>query len=90
MQHDYARITAPLLLVTGNRDQTVNAKRNSVRLHETLPQSALIYLRGVGHMLHHTQTAIIAEAVTGLARTGRVRAGRTDIDIAEKLPHEWQ
>ena len=84
MQHDYARITAPLLLVTGNRDQTVNAKRNSVRLHESLPQSALIYLRGVGHMLHHTQTAIIAEAVTGLARTGRVRAGRTDIDIAEK------
>ena len=82
MQHDYEKITAPLLLVTGNRDQTVNAKRNSVRLHETMPQSALIYLRGVGHMLHHTQTAIIADAVLELARTGRVRPGRTDIDMA--------
>lgn len=84
MQQDYANIKAPLLLVTGNRDQTVNAKRNSVRLHEAVPQSALIYLRGVGHMLHHTQTAIIAEAVANLARTGGVTAGRTDIDIAEK------
>jgi pimeloyl-ACP methyl ester carboxylesterase len=74
MQHGYGSVTTPLILIGGDRDQTVHTKRNSHRLQETLPQTELIYLRGVGHMLHHTQIDKITDAARRLAKR-QVQAG---------------
>jgi len=74
MQAAYESVSTPLILIGGDRDQTVHTKRNSHRLHDTLKQTELIYLRGVGHMLHHTQIDKIVDAARRLAKR-QVHAG---------------
>ncbi len=74
MQTGYGAITTPLILIGGDRDQTVHTKRNSHRFQESQKQAELIYLRGVGHMLHHTQIDKITDAARRLAKQ-QLRAG---------------
>ena len=67
LQETYPRIQTPLILVGGDRDQTVHTKRNSHRFQAQREDCELIYLRNVGHMLHHTHKDKIAEAALRLA-----------------------
>jgi pimeloyl-ACP methyl ester carboxylesterase len=78
MQSAYDAFDTPLILIGGDRDQTVFTKRNSNRFQAAYPASEMIYLRQVGHMLHHTQADIIVEAARRLADGEGVRAGLHD------------
>ncbi len=75
MQKHYQHFDTPLILIGGDRDQTVFTKRNSNRFQDDYQQSEMIYLRNVGHMLHHTQADIIVDAARRLAQGEPVRQG---------------
>src|SRR5262249_10215590 len=67
----YASITAPTVIITGDRDTVVSPKVHAQALAATLPHSKLILLEGVGHMPHHVATGTVVAAVeqlTGAAR----------------------
>ena len=83
MQNAYDAFDTPLILIGGDRDQTVFTKRNSNRFQTGYPASEMIYLRQVGHMLHHTQADIIVDAARRLADGEGVRAGVHDIAAQE-------
>jgi pimeloyl-ACP methyl ester carboxylesterase len=75
LQASYASIQTPLILVAGDRDQTVHTKRNSHRFHGEREDCELIYIRNVGHMLHHTQSDKIIDAALRLANGSGPKPG---------------
>lgn len=83
MQKAYDEFDTPLILIGGDRDQTVFTKRNSHLFQQAYPASEMIYLRQVGHMLHHTQADIIVDAARRLADGEGARAGLHDIAAQE-------
>ncbi|MGK2740665.1 alpha/beta fold hydrolase [Tepidicaulis sp. LMO-SS28] len=76
----YGEIDVPLLIMTGNRDRTVSAKIHSYVLHEAVPGSELIKLKGTGHMPHHARGDLVVEAVSRLATSGDVRPGLWEVE----------
>lgn len=79
MAPHYSNIKTPFILATGDRDQIVYAKNQSHRLHAEIDGSELIYFRQVGHMIHHSQNEILAEAIMRLSRGQALRPGITEI-----------
>ena len=49
----YAELRLPLHILSGDEDRVVTPARQSIRLHEAVPHSALQLLPGIGHMLHY-------------------------------------
>jgi pimeloyl-ACP methyl ester carboxylesterase len=60
---DLARISAPTLVLTGNRDTVVPAA-NSVKLAEAIPDARLQIVEGAGHMFFVESPALFNRAVT--------------------------
>ncbi|PPQ25720.1 alpha/beta fold hydrolase [Rhodopila globiformis] len=58
----YGELTLPVTIIAGQGDAIVFA-RMAGRLHAVLPHSALRIIRGAGHMLHHVDPQVVAEAV---------------------------
>ena len=52
----------PVTICAGSDDKVVDPEAHAVRLHRDLPQSELILLPGVGHMVHHAAPDRIAAA----------------------------
>ena len=63
LQHYYQELTVPLSIITGADDQIADVGRQSERLHRELPQSELIVLPGLGHMVHHLAPDAVADAI---------------------------
>jgi pimeloyl-ACP methyl ester carboxylesterase len=58
----YGRLSLPVLILAGESDRIIATADHSVPLHMRLPNSRLIVLAGIGHMLHHTQLKrVVAE-----------------------------
>ena len=76
MRRHYKGLDAPLLLLSGDSDQTVSAQIHSERLHGENPNTSLIIWRGAGHMVQHTRAAEIAAIVTRLADGEPLQKGR--------------
>ncbi|HCD17814.1 MAG TPA: hypothetical protein DEQ83_09235 [Rhodobiaceae bacterium] len=76
MRRDYKTLNAPLLLLSGDSDQTVSAQIHSERLHGENPNTCLVIWRGAGHMVQHTRVQEIAVIVTRLADGEPVQIGR--------------
>lgn len=67
----YQPLSCPFILASGDKDHTVNFKRNSLRYHQAFPNTELMVFEGAGHMIHHTQSAAIARRVTALIEQRR-------------------
>jgi pimeloyl-ACP methyl ester carboxylesterase len=67
----YASITAPTIIITGDRDVTVSPEIHARALAALLPHGRLVVLEGVGHMAHHVAAARVVEAIDELAAEAR-------------------
>jgi pimeloyl-ACP methyl ester carboxylesterase len=59
----YAELRLPLFILSGDGDRVVTPARQSIRLHEAVPHSALQLLPGIGHMLHYFAHREILDAI---------------------------
>lgn len=59
----YADIEIPVTIFTGTDDGIVDFQTQSSRLHGEIPDSTLVTLPGVGHMVHYAATGQLASAV---------------------------
>ena len=62
-------ITAPTVIITGDRDTIVSPDIHSRALAATLPHAKLIVLPGVGHAVQHVAADLV------VAETERLGAG---------------
>ena len=65
----YQELRLPITLMAGAKDQVIDMRRQSARLHGELPQSTLRVIPGVGHMLHYAVPEQVAEALDAMAST---------------------
>ncbi len=56
-------LKVPTVIVAGEKDRLVMTAWQSERLHRHLPSTRLRIVPGAGHMVHHTATADVLEAV---------------------------
>lgn len=63
----YAQLTQPVAIIAGADDRMVSAERQSARLHETVARSTFRRVPSTGHMVHHTATGAVLEAVNRIA-----------------------
>ena len=67
----YVGITAPTVILTGDRDRIVSPNIHSRALAKALPHSKLIVLEGVGHMPHHVATDVVVGAIEDVVEAAR-------------------
>jgi pimeloyl-ACP methyl ester carboxylesterase len=63
----YAGLTAPTIVLAGDRDLFAPAARHGEKLVAVAPNAKLVVLPGFGHMLHHAAADRVVEAVDELA-----------------------
>jgi pimeloyl-ACP methyl ester carboxylesterase len=59
----YSQIRVPVVIVTGDQDQIVNAQANSLALHQVVTTSDLIQLSNTGHVIPKTRPTIVIDAI---------------------------
>jgi pimeloyl-ACP methyl ester carboxylesterase len=58
----YPALTAPTVIVTGDRDRVVAPRRHALVFAAAVPRAKLVVLPGIGHMLHHVAAErVVAE-----------------------------
>lgn len=75
-QGRYGELRLPVTIVTGDGDQVVSARRQSMRLHGAVPHSELRVLPGLGHMIHYfagDEIAALVEDMSARVADGRAR-----------------
>jgi pimeloyl-ACP methyl ester carboxylesterase len=60
----YSQISAPVVIVTGDRDQIVSAKDNAYRLEAAITNARVITLKDTGHEIPQTHPESIYEALS--------------------------
>ena len=63
LEQHYRDLTLPVVILAGGDDQIADVDRQSKRLHQELPQSELIVLPGLGHMVHHLAPDAVIKAI---------------------------
>lgn len=63
LSHRYSHIRVPVVIVTGDQDQIVNAQANSLALHQVVANSDLIELPQTGHAIPKTRPQIVIDAI---------------------------
>ena len=63
----YGEITAPTVIVTGDRDTIVSPTIHSRALAATLPHAKLIVLPGIGHAVQHVAADLVVSEIERLA-----------------------
>ncbi|WP_026190887.1 alpha/beta fold hydrolase [Methylobacterium sp. WSM2598] len=74
LQEHYRDLKLPVVIIAGADDQVADVGRQSERLHRELPQSALIVVPGLGHMIHHLAPEQVVRAVDQASERPRARA----------------
>lgn len=74
LQRHYRNLDLPVAVVVGGADQIADVGRQSQRLHDELPNSTLIVVPGMGHMIHHLAPARVVEAVELTSKQSRAAA----------------
>src|SRR4051794_29733712 len=72
LQEHYRELKMPVVILTGGDDQIVDVGRQSRRLHEEIPQSELIVVPGLGHMVHHLAPDAVIKAIDRAAELANV------------------
>jgi len=76
LRHRYRELKMPVVIRTGQEDRLIDRKQ-SVRLHESVPHSDLSVLPGMGHMIHHLAPDDVMAAI-GSAATAAYQAAGED------------
>lgn len=63
----YGELTLPVMIMAGADDQIADVGRQSMRLHQALPQSQLRLVPGVGHMVHQNAPDQVMAAIDAVA-----------------------
>ncbi len=74
LQRHYCELELPVAIIAGGGDQIADVGRQSQRLHDELPNSTLIVVPGMGHMIHHLSPARVIEAVELASKQSRAAA----------------
>lgn len=61
----YGALVRPVTIIAGRGDALVDQQAQAVRLNGALPDSRLVMLEGVGHMLHHSAPEAVEHAIRG-------------------------
>jgi pimeloyl-ACP methyl ester carboxylesterase len=69
----YAEISVPVSILTGDSDLIVSAKEQAGRLHQALPKSHLIVLPKTGHQIPFTHPQAVVDEIERVQRLSRVR-----------------
>jgi pimeloyl-ACP methyl ester carboxylesterase len=67
----YGSITAPVTIMTGDRDDAVSPDVHARALAKALPQARLEILSGVGHMPHHAMPERVVGAVRDVLQAAK-------------------
>jgi pimeloyl-ACP methyl ester carboxylesterase len=62
-QKRHADFDIPVAIIAGAADRMVTTKDQSARLHAEIPHSTFTCLPNTGHMVHHTATGAVLEAI---------------------------
>jgi len=69
----YSELRLPVAIMAGAADKVVDPEAHSVRLHDDVPDSELVVLPEVGHMIHYAASnaiaALLAEPASSKFRT---------------------
>ena len=68
-----SELTLPLLIIAGEGDEISDPVDQSQRLAISVPGSALLLLEGIGHMVHHSATREVVDAIEAQVMKGRER-----------------
>ncbi len=71
----YHTITAPTVVITGDRDTTVSPDLHARAVVALIPGAKLIVLNGIGHMLPHVVPDLIIAEIDALGRRARMASG---------------
>jgi pimeloyl-ACP methyl ester carboxylesterase len=63
----YKQINVPTIIVTGDADRLDPPQLHAIPLHNAIQSSKLIVIPGAGHMLPHSQSSAVLEAICALA-----------------------
>jgi pimeloyl-ACP methyl ester carboxylesterase len=74
LQRHYHELDLPVAIIAGGADQIADVGRQSQRLHDELPNSTLIVVPGMGHMIHHLAPERVVEAVEMASKQSRATA----------------
>lgn len=66
----YATLTAPTVVMTGDRDMVVAPRRHAFAFAAAVPDAKLVVLPGIGHMLHHAAAERVVAEIEALAGSG--------------------
>jgi pimeloyl-ACP methyl ester carboxylesterase len=70
----YAAIKASVVIISGDADKTVSTNIHSRPFAATVPQTKLVVLPGVGHMIQNAATDIVVREIEALIWAGNVDA----------------
>jgi pimeloyl-ACP methyl ester carboxylesterase len=65
----YSELALPVTVIAGDGDRLIDPIRQSARLHEALPRSKLVMIPKAGHMVHHTASSEVQQAIEGRLQT---------------------
>jgi pimeloyl-ACP methyl ester carboxylesterase len=68
LQANYGALSLPVAIMAGDGDKIVSY-RLAERLRAAIPGSSLDIVQGAGHMVHHSATDRVAEAILAVARS---------------------
>ncbi len=69
----YGTVTAPTLIMTGDRDLVVPAEQHAIACAAAVPGAKLVVLPGIGHMLHHAAADRVVAEIEALVDSTRSR-----------------
>ncbi|HEV7880771.1 alpha/beta hydrolase [Bradyrhizobium sp.] len=67
----YGDIKVPVVVVTGDTDNTVSPRIHSRRLAATVPNAKLIVLPGVGHMVQYAAPEVVVREIEGMSAASK-------------------
>jgi len=75
-------LSLPLLIIAGEGDEVSDPTNQSQRLADTVSGSELLLLEGVGHMVHHSATREVVDAIEARVVKGQEReAPQPDLPV---------
>jgi pimeloyl-ACP methyl ester carboxylesterase len=75
LRDHYGDLTLPVTIIAGAGDRVVFASM-AKRLHAAIPHSTLHIVKGAGHMMHHTDPQVVADAVKDITIQSQATAVR--------------
>ncbi|TXN17309.1 alpha/beta hydrolase [Methylobacterium sp. WL122] len=74
LRKHYRELTLPVVIIVGGDDQVADVGRQSKRLHSELPNSELVVVPGMGHMIQHLAPREVVAAIDRAAEQIREAA----------------